>query len=60
LEYEPKSMKSQMRSADRLKAKNVLILGETELESGVAVLKNMADGSQKTVPFNEIQVELTK
>ncbi len=60
LEYEPKSMKSQMRSADRLKAKNVLILGETELESGVAVLKNMSDGSQKTVPFNEIQVELTK
>ena len=60
LEYEPKSMKSQMRSADRLKAKNVLILGETELESGVAVLKNMADGSQKTVPFDEIQVELTK
>ncbi len=58
LEYEPKSMKSQMRSADRLKAKQVLIVGDSELDSGAAVLKNMNDGTQKTVPFTEILTEL--
>ena len=54
LEYEAKSMKSQMRSADRLKAAKVLILGDSEIESGSAVLKNMADGSQVQVPFDQI------
>ena len=58
LEYEAKSMKSQMRSADRLKAKKVLIIGDSELDAGEAVLKNMADGSQKNVKFTEIQTEL--
>lgn len=51
LDYEAKSMKSQMRSADRLKAKKVLIVGDSELENGSAVLKNMADGSQTQVAF---------
>lgn len=54
LEYEAKSMKSQMRSADRLKAAKVLILGDSEIEAGVAVLKNMADGNQIQVPFDQI------
>ena len=58
LEYEAKSKKSQMRSADRLKAKKVLIIGDSELDAGEAVLKNMADGSQKNVKFTEIQTEL--
>ncbi len=58
LEYEAKSMKSQMRSADRLKARKVLIVGDSELDSGAAVLKNMSDGTQKTVPFTEILTEL--
>lgn len=60
LEYESKSMKSQMRAADRSKAENVLILGEAELESGEAVLKCMADGTQKTVKLNAIKDELSK
>jgi len=60
LEYEAKSMKSQMRSADRLKARKVLIVGDSELEKGTAVLKNMADGSQQDVPFANIVEMLSK
>ena len=60
LEVEEKSMKSQMRSADRLKARNVFILGETELASGQAVLKKMADGSQQTIPINSLKEFLVK
>ena len=55
LEAEEKSMKSQMRSADRLKARRVFILGDAELESGQAVLKQMADGSQMTVPIDSLK-----
>jgi len=55
LEAEEKSMKSQMRSADRLKARNVFILGESELTSGQAVLKRMADGSQRTIPLDSLE-----
>ncbi len=55
LEAEEKSMKSQMRSADRLKARNVFILGESELASGQAVLKRMADGSQQTIPLDSLE-----
>lgn len=54
LEFEGKSMKSQMRAADRLKAKKVLILGDAELEAGKAVLKNMADSEQITVDLDQI------
>ena len=60
LEAEEKSMKSQMRSADRLKAENVLILGENELAVGSCVLKNMADGSQKNIPLEKVPAELCK
>lgn len=49
VEVEAKSLKSQMRSADRLKAAYSMIIGDTELESGVAKLKRMADGNQEEV-----------
>ena len=52
IELEVKSLKSQMRSADRLKAAYTLVVGESELESGKAMLKNMADSSQKEVALN--------
>ncbi len=60
MEYEAKSMKSQMRSADRLKAKNVLIVGDSEMDNSSAVLKNMSDGSQKQIAFENILSEFVK
>lgn len=52
MELEAKSLKSQMRSADRLKAAWTVVVGESELESGKAMLKNMADSSQKEIALN--------
>ena len=43
-----------MRAADRLKARKVLIVGDSELESGFAVLKNMADGSQEQIALGSV------
>lgn len=45
-DYEGKSMKSQMRRADKLSCRYTLIIGESELESGIAPLKEMATGIQ--------------
>jgi len=52
LDYDVRSMKSQMRAADRMKAEYVLVIGDTELEAKSAKLKRMADGL-------EIQTDLT-
>ena len=38
-----------MRYADRVKAAYTLVVGESELASGKANFKNMADSSQKEV-----------
>ena len=48
-------MKSQMRTADRIKAEYVLILGDNELDSGIGQLKDMKDGSQKEVKLDAIE-----
>ncbi len=42
------SMKSQMRQADKAKARFVLILGEEELKAGQIALKDMQQGVQET------------
>jgi histidyl-tRNA synthetase len=54
LDYEGKSLKSQMRRADKLKARYVLILGEEELKRGRAVLRNMESKSQEEIPIHDI------
>ena len=59
LDYERKSLKSQMRRADKLKARYVLILGDEEIRRGRAVLRNMEDKSQEDVPTDRI-VEMIK
>jgi histidyl-tRNA synthetase len=49
MDYQGKSLKAQMRRANKLGARMVLILGEEELSRGYALLKNMADGSQQEI-----------
>ena len=53
-------MKSQMRSADRLKAAKVLIVGDAELEEGAADLKQMSDGSQRRIALHAVKEELNR
>jgi len=50
MEYEGRSIKSQMKRADRLKAAFALILGEDELGAGVVSVKDMTTGGQSRVP----------
>ncbi len=48
------SIKSQMRVADRLKAKYSLILGQIEVQEGTIILRNMDKGSQEVVQMDDI------
>jgi histidyl-tRNA synthetase len=46
MDYEGKSLKSQMRRADRLGARYSVVIGENEVDSGRASIKRMAVGEQ--------------
>ncbi|MFW9603976.1 MAG: His/Gly/Thr/Pro-type tRNA ligase C-terminal domain-containing protein, partial [Trichlorobacter sp.] len=52
LDYESKSLKSQMRRADKLAARYSLVLGDDELVSNTIQLKRMDDGSQQSLRFD--------
>lgn len=54
MDYQTKSLKSQMRRANKFSAAYTLVLGEDELRSGQANLKKMADGSQIEVSLDSL------
>ncbi len=49
MDYQGKSLKSQMRRANKLQAENTIVLGDEEIESGHAKLKRMVDGNESEV-----------
>ena len=49
-----RSMKAQMREADRQAVSWVVIVGDDELERNEAIVREMATGEQKTVSFKAI------
>jgi histidyl-tRNA synthetase len=61
MDYEGKSLKSQMRRSDKFNAHFTLIIGEDEMAKGRAILKDMDLGSQQEIPhvaeeiFNKVK-----
>ncbi len=49
-----RSLKAQMKYADKTKARYTLILGDSEIESGKAQLKNMENSTQSEVDINDV------
>jgi histidyl-tRNA synthetase len=58
--FEARSMKSQMKAADRSGAEIALIVGPDELGSGTVVVRPMRGGDQVTVPRGDILPTLQK
>jgi len=54
MSFGEKSIKAQMREANRLNALYVLILGDDEMERGVISVKDLRQGDQSSVPEAEI------
>lgn len=53
-DYLSKSMKAQMKAADKAHARYTVIIGDDELANGQAVVRNMATSSQETISFEEV------
>lgn len=60
MDFEGRSLKSQMKRADRSGAEYVLIVGEKELAEGGAVLRNMATKEQETISLRDLAAEIKK
>jgi histidyl-tRNA synthetase len=54
MDYEGRSLKSQMRRADKLGSRYVLILGEEEIDKNQAQLRDMAEKTQIVLPLDEV------
>ncbi len=53
-EYEKKSLKVQMKLADRLGATITVIVGEEEIQEKAATVRDMQTGKQQRVPFAKL------
>ncbi len=54
MDYLNRSLKAQMREANKLNSRYVLIIGGEEFQNNLLVLKNMSNGEQLTVSANDI------
>ncbi len=60
MEYASKGLKAQMKKADRLGARKVLMVGENELVSGKGILRDMKTKQQVEVDLKDIVNRLRK
>ena len=59
-DYSLRSLKAQMREANRQQARLVVLMGDNEIEQGQYSIKDMQDGKQHSVPIDQIDQFLAK
>jgi len=59
-DYSGKSLKAQMKAADRLRARLTVIIGEDELARGLIKIRNMGTGTESEVRVADAVTEITK
>src|SRR5699024_173318 len=57
-EYMEKKMKAQLKNANRLQARVIIISGENELETGYVQVRTMSTGEQEEVSISELDSKL--
>jgi histidyl-tRNA synthetase len=60
MDYSGKSLKSQMKRADKLNSHYALMLGEREILEGKAELRDMKRGTQETLGLENLEGEIIK
>lgn len=60
VDHMQRSVKAQLKYADKIGAKFVAVIGESELESGILNVKKMSDGTTAAVKIEELYTYLTK
>lgn len=59
-DYEDRSLKAQLRHADKNGARCVVIAGDDEIKNNAVIVKTMATGDQTTVPLDGLVQHLVK
>jgi histidyl-tRNA synthetase len=54
MDFGGRSLKSQMKRADKLGAAYVMIIGDNELSEGVVILRNMKTKEQVRIAVEEV------
>lgn len=54
MDYQGRSMKAQMKDANRENARYTIIVGDSELDSGKFTLRNMNESEESSLSFDEI------
>lgn len=60
MDYADKSLKSQLKRADKLNSSFALIFGDKEIEEKQALLRNMQTKDQQTIPLNGMLESIIK
>ena len=60
IDYEGRSLKAQMRRADKFGVRYVLIIGEDEQRTGQAILRDMEAKKQEEIPLPSIFEEIVR
>lgn len=59
-EYTGRSLKAQLRYADKLNARYAVVIGDSEAESGLAMIKDLVAGTSEQVNLNSIGKYITE
>ena len=54
LEYKGRGLRAQMRTANKLNARYVVMIGEDEINSEAATVRDMESGDQQSVAFPQL------
>lgn len=60
IDYGDLPLKNQMKKADRLNARFVLMIGDQEMNAGEAMLRNMTTKEQVKIPFGDLRDAIQK
>ncbi len=60
IDYIGRSVGGQMKSADRMNANYTVIIGENELDSGKATVRNMKTGDEKEIKLDKLVESIEK
>ena len=60
MDYERRSLKAQMRSANRVRARYAIVVGPDELAEGKVKLKDMSSGAEEKLPFGDVATKVRR
>jgi histidyl-tRNA synthetase len=54
LEYKGRGLRAQMRTANKLNTRYVVMIGEDEINNEAATVRDMASGDQQSIAFSQL------